>query len=227
MRDNHLVAKPQVVSLEGHAPARYRARLWAGTMVLGASWRTGCLRQRRRIPRPVRRTSGPARRRGVGQTKRKRRSRKTPGQCAPAGDRPENFAAVARSERAVGICGVRLERKNAFVLPGGKVGFYKGLIDFVDNDDQIAAVMGHEAGHVVARHAALRAGQQSATSLGVALGGAVLLGGVQIEQRPAGQWSWRPRAPAPRSASPAVQPQQRTRSRQARRRLHAHRRLTT
>ena len=31
--------------------------------------------------------------------------------------------------------------KNAFVLPGGKVGFYKGLLDFSDNDDQVAAVL--------------------------------------------------------------------------------------
>lgn len=64
---------------------------------------------------------------------------------------------------------------NAFCLPGGKVGFYKGLIDFVDNDDQIAAVMGHEVGHVVLRHAALRAGQETATSIALQ-GGSALLG---------------------------------------------------
>lgn len=63
------------------------------------------------------------------------------------------------------------QEKNAFVLPGGKVGFYKGLMDFTDNDDQVAAVLGHEVGHVTARHAALRAGQQQATALGLALGG--------------------------------------------------------
>src|SRR5690606_1909039 len=65
---------------------------------------------------------------------------------------------------------------NAWVLPGGKVGFYKGLMDFVDNDDQVAAVMGHEIGHVTANHAAQRMGQQSATSLGLAIAG-VALGG--------------------------------------------------
>jgi predicted Zn-dependent protease len=63
---------------------------------------------------------------------------------------------------------------NAFCLPGGKVGFYKGLLDFVDNDDQVAAVLGHEVGHVVLRHAALRAGQENATSLGLSLGQAAL-----------------------------------------------------
>ena len=64
---------------------------------------------------------------------------------------------------------------NAFCLPGGKVGFYKGLLDFVDNDDQVAAVLGHEVGHVVLRHAALRAGQETATSLALS-GGQALLG---------------------------------------------------
>lgn len=66
------------------------------------------------------------------------------------------------------------EEKNAFVLPGGKVGFYKGLLDFSDTDDQVAAVLGHEVGHVSARHAARRFGQQQATSLGVALTGAIV-----------------------------------------------------
>jgi predicted Zn-dependent protease len=69
---------------------------------------------------------------------------------------------------------------NAFCLPGGKVGFYKGLIDFVENDDQIAAVMGHEVGHVALRHAALRAGQQTATSLALQGGQAILGSSVKM-----------------------------------------------
>jgi predicted Zn-dependent protease len=64
--------------------------------------------------------------------------------------------------------------KNAWVLPGGKVGFYKGLMDFCDNDDQVAAVLGHEVGHVVARHAAKRAGREGASQFGLALGGQAL-----------------------------------------------------
>ena len=43
------------------------------------------------------------------------------------------------------------KQKKAFVLPGGKVGFYTGMMDFVDNDAQLAAIMGHEVGHVRAR----------------------------------------------------------------------------
>jgi predicted Zn-dependent protease len=65
---------------------------------------------------------------------------------------------------------------NAFVLPGGHVGVTTGLLKIVDNDDQLAAVIGHEAGHVVARHAAERQSQNVTSSLvlgvlGVAAGG--------------------------------------------------------
>ncbi|MBI1188192.1 MAG: M48 family metalloprotease [Alphaproteobacteria bacterium] len=56
---------------------------------------------------------------------------------------------------------------NAFVLPGGKVGFFRGLIDFAQDDGEIAAVMGHEIGHVAARHAAERVSQQLAVQAGV------------------------------------------------------------
>jgi len=54
---------------------------------------------------------------------------------------------------------------NAFVLPGGHVGVTTGLLKIVDNDDQLAAVIGHEAGHVVARHAAERQSQTLTSSL--------------------------------------------------------------
>jgi predicted Zn-dependent protease len=54
---------------------------------------------------------------------------------------------------------------NAFVLPGGKVGVFKGLVDLAGDDEEIAAVIGHEAGHVVARHAAERMSQQMAVNL--------------------------------------------------------------
>ncbi len=45
---------------------------------------------------------------------------------------------------------------NAFSLPGGYVYVYKGLIDKMDNDDQVAGVIGHEVGHIVAKHALKR-----------------------------------------------------------------------
>ena len=48
------------------------------------------------------------------------------------------------------------ESPNAFVLPSGKIGVTTGLLALVRNDDQLATVLGHEIGHVVARHAAER-----------------------------------------------------------------------
>ena len=41
---------------------------------------------------------------------------------------------------------------NAVSLPGGYVYVNKGLIDRVENDDELAAVLAHEVGHIVARH---------------------------------------------------------------------------
>lgn len=41
---------------------------------------------------------------------------------------------------------------NAVSLPGGFVYVNKGLIDKIDNDDELAGVLAHEVGHIVARH---------------------------------------------------------------------------
>ena len=41
---------------------------------------------------------------------------------------------------------------NAFALPGGKVGVYTGLFNVARNQDQLAAVIAHEMGHVLAKH---------------------------------------------------------------------------
>lgn len=54
---------------------------------------------------------------------------------------------------------------NAFVLPSGKIGVTTGLLALVRNDDQLATVLGHEVGHVVARHAAERYSTSAATGL--------------------------------------------------------------
>jgi len=52
---------------------------------------------------------------------------------------------------------------NAFALPGNKVGVHTGLLTLANSQDQLAVVIGHELGHVVARHAAERVSQQFAT----------------------------------------------------------------
>ena len=58
---------------------------------------------------------------------------------------------------------------NAFVIPGNKVGVNTGLFQIVKNDDQLAAVIGHETGHVIAHHAAERYSQQLASSLAISV----------------------------------------------------------
>ncbi len=45
---------------------------------------------------------------------------------------------------------------NAFCLPGGKIFVYSGLLQLVDNDDQLAAVIGHEVAHAILRHGSER-----------------------------------------------------------------------
>lgn len=56
---------------------------------------------------------------------------------------------------------------NAFVLPSGKIGVTTGLLALVRNDDQLAAVLGHEVGHVVARHAAERYSTNALASVAI------------------------------------------------------------
>lgn len=58
---------------------------------------------------------------------------------------------------------------NAFALPGNKIGVHSGLIDLVDNQDQLAAVIGHEVGHVLARHSNERLSQETAVSTGLSM----------------------------------------------------------
>ena len=58
---------------------------------------------------------------------------------------------------------------NAFALPGNKIGIYTGMIALVDNQEQLAAVIGHEVGHVLAKHSNERASQEMAVSQGMAI----------------------------------------------------------
>ncbi len=58
---------------------------------------------------------------------------------------------------------------NAFALPGGHVGVYTGLIDIAENEDQLAAVIGHEIAHVTEGHVKERLTTSMGTSVGVAL----------------------------------------------------------
>ena len=63
------------------------------------------------------------------------------------------------------------EEVNAFALPGGKVAYYSGLLRITNTDSQVAAVLGHEIGHVIARHGAERMSQQKLVQIGTMAAG--------------------------------------------------------
>ena len=56
---------------------------------------------------------------------------------------------------------------NAFALPGGYIYVTRGILPFLDDEAQLAGVLGHEIGHVTARHSAQQ--YTKATSAGVGL----------------------------------------------------------
>ncbi len=67
---------------------------------------------------------------------------------------------------------------NAFALPGGFVYVSRGLLAIASNEAELAGVIAHELGHVVARHSAEREGATQIATLGILLGalGAQALG---------------------------------------------------
>ncbi len=104
---------------------------------------------------------------------------------------PEGLAALERMERRL-TTGLGLpypvrvhvlddDLVNAFALPGGRIVFFRGLIEAATHPDQVAAVFAHELGHVAARDPT-RGTLRSAGSIGVLglilgdfAGGAVVL----------------------------------------------------
>ena len=63
---------------------------------------------------------------------------------------------------------------NAFALPGRKIGVYNGMFKVAQNGGQLAAVLGHEVGHVIANHGNERVSAALVTQLGVAGVGMIL-----------------------------------------------------
>ncbi|MSU70282.1 MAG: M48 family peptidase [Opitutaceae bacterium] len=65
---------------------------------------------------------------------------------------------------------------NAFAMAGGKVGVFTGLFKIVQNDDQLASVIGHEIAHVTAKHVHEQLSRELAVNTAGMVGGVALMG---------------------------------------------------
>jgi predicted Zn-dependent protease len=59
------------------------------------------------------------------------------------------------------------KQANAFALPGGKVAVYTGILPITRDEAGLAAVLGHEIAHVIARHGGERVSQQLLVNVGL------------------------------------------------------------
>ncbi len=59
---------------------------------------------------------------------------------------------------------------NAFAVPGGYVYFTRGILAYLNNEAELAGVMGHEIGHVTARHTAQQYSRATMAQLGLGIG---------------------------------------------------------
>jgi predicted Zn-dependent protease len=72
---------------------------------------------------------------------------------------------------------------NAFALPGKRIGVHTGLLTVAKNQHQLAAVIGHEVGHVLAGHSNERISQAFATQTGLQLTQALAGGASPTQQQ--------------------------------------------
>jgi predicted Zn-dependent protease len=78
---------------------------------------------------------------------------------------------------------IEKDEANAFCMPGGKIAVYTGIIPLAKNEAGLAAVLGHEVAHAVARHGAERMSQQLLLTGMIALGNIALSAEASPENR--------------------------------------------
>ena len=98
------------------------------------------------------------------------------------GERMKSVSELANQEFTFTL--LNTETVNAFALPGGYVYVTRGLLALAENEAELAGVIGHEIGHVTARHTAQRQTQSTvaggATALGTLLAG-IFVGGAAAD----------------------------------------------